>query len=135
MPKATTKESPGFNEFAAFVNEKAKNPETLTPEEREKLVYFKSVMGEIFSTENIGIRTNITPSLVLPMAVAQSVSKFLGGNDVIDQFLYDISLFSISKGARSRNDMVDIAKGLYPQESQNELEQRTYSDRLLGKRR
>jgi len=135
IPKKTTSSKIGPDSLSDFFSDKSKEDNSITAEEMQKINYFQSVMHEIFSIENIDVRSNLQPDLILPLAIARTVDKIFH-IDVIGLFADNLEILSISKGGRSRNDMVEIAKGLYPNELGSEQqERRVLSDRLMGKRR
>ena len=88
------------------------------------------VLDKAFTTEDIELKTDLTTNQIVQFARARRFADQFS-IDVLNKFIYDLSVYSVSKDRKGRKEYVEIAKSLHNME--HEQQEGNIRDRLLGK--
>jgi hypothetical protein len=94
----------------------------------EKDMWMKEVSNQIFSMENIEIKTDLNVAQINALTKGKLFAKHFNCT-IMDDLCNTIMTLSVSKNRGSRKEFVDISKNMHP--DNNEM-QPTLKTRLLG---
>lgn len=100
-----------------------------SPQPSQRELFLDKMIGEIFSTKDIDLKTDINDKQVLVFSRAKIYAKTFN-MPLVMEFCDSIKILSISKGRKSRGELVDVTKG--GSGLDEPLNVNTFSNRFLG---
>lgn len=97
------------------------------PSQRE--LFLDKMIGEIFSIKDIELKTDINDKQILAFSRAEIYAESFK-LPIVTKFTNSIMRLSISKGRKSRGELVDVTKG--GSSLDEPLSVNTFSNRFLG---